>query len=65
MRKKRRIPKILTIKKADIAQALYHDKNNTIDEIYKTLNISRATLYRYIGYIKTQGENKIVELLGA
>ena len=28
--------------------ALYDDKNNTIDEICKTLNISRATLYRYI-----------------
>jgi response regulator of citrate/malate metabolism len=26
----------------------YDDKNNTIDEICKTLDISRATLYRYI-----------------
>jgi hypothetical protein len=31
-----------------LAQSLYNDKNNTIDEICKTLNISRATLYRYI-----------------
>jgi excisionase family DNA binding protein len=31
-----------------MAQALYNDKNNTVDEICKTLNISRATLYRYI-----------------
>jgi DNA invertase Pin-like site-specific DNA recombinase len=41
-------PKSLTGKKAAMAQALYNDKNNPIDEICKTLNISRATLYRYI-----------------
>lgn len=41
-------PKALTDKKQSIAQALYNDKNNTIAEICKTLNISRATLYRYI-----------------
>jgi DNA invertase Pin-like site-specific DNA recombinase len=41
-------PKSLTTKKAQMAEALYKDKNNTIDEICKTLNISRATLYRYI-----------------
>jgi DNA invertase Pin-like site-specific DNA recombinase len=41
-------PKSLTGKKTAMAQALYNDKNNTIDEICKTLNISRATLYRYI-----------------
>jgi DNA invertase Pin-like site-specific DNA recombinase len=42
-------PKALsTPKKVAMAQALYNDKNNTIDEICKTLNISRATLYRYI-----------------
>jgi DNA invertase Pin-like site-specific DNA recombinase len=40
-------PKALTPKKAQMAQALYNDKSNTIDEICKTLNISRATLYRY------------------
>src|SRR5512132_1287737 len=40
-------PKSLTPKKAQMAEALYNDKNNTIDEICKTLNISRATLYRY------------------
>jgi DNA invertase Pin-like site-specific DNA recombinase len=44
-------PKSLTGKKTAMAQALYNDKNNTIDEICKTLNISRATLYRYIGRI--------------
>jgi DNA invertase Pin-like site-specific DNA recombinase len=41
-------PKALTSKKAQMAEALYKDKNNTIDEICKTLNISRATLYRNI-----------------
>jgi DNA invertase Pin-like site-specific DNA recombinase len=41
-------PKTLTGKKTAMAQALYNDKNNTVDEICKTLNISRATLYRYI-----------------
>ena len=41
-------PKSLTPKKAQMAQALYMDKNNTIDEICKTLNVSRATLYRYV-----------------
>src|SRR6184192_1097663 len=37
-----------TPKKVALAQSLYDNKNNTIDEICKTLNISRATLYRYI-----------------
>src|SRR5512147_1136441 len=41
-------PKALTPKKAQMAQALYKDKNNTIDEICRTLNIARATLYRYL-----------------
>jgi predicted transcriptional regulator YheO len=31
-----------------MAQELYEGKNNSIDEICKTLNISRSTLYRYI-----------------
>src|SRR5256714_2255054 len=37
-----------TPKKVAMAQSLYDNKNNTIDDICKTLNISRATLYRYI-----------------
>lgn len=41
-------PKALTPRKAQMALALYTDKNNTIDDICRTLNISRATLYRYI-----------------
>ncbi len=41
-------PKALTDQKLSIAQALYKDKSNSIADICKTLNISRATLYRYI-----------------
>ncbi|SRR5579883_1421502 len=41
-------PKALDSKKASIAQALYNDKKNAITDICKTLNISRATFYRYI-----------------
>jgi DNA invertase Pin-like site-specific DNA recombinase len=41
-------PKSLTGKKAAHARELYNNKNNSINEICKTLNISRATLYRYI-----------------
>jgi DNA invertase Pin-like site-specific DNA recombinase len=37
-----------TSKKVTLAQSLFDNKNNTIDEICKTLNISRSTLYRYI-----------------
>jgi DNA invertase Pin-like site-specific DNA recombinase len=41
-----------TTKKVAMAQSLYDDKNNTIDEICKTLHISRSTLYRYIRVMK-------------
>ena len=41
-------PKSLTGRKIAIAQELYNNKTNTIEEICRTLNISRATLYRYI-----------------
>src|SRR5207248_5376603 len=37
-----------TPKKVALAQTLYDNQNNTIEEICKTLHISRATLYRYI-----------------
>lgn len=40
--------KLNTPKKVALAQALYNDKTNSIDDICKTLNISRATLYRNI-----------------
>jgi DNA invertase Pin-like site-specific DNA recombinase len=42
-------PRALTSRKAQMATALYKDKNNTVAEICRTLRISRATLYRYIG----------------
>src|SRR5512132_1420974 len=41
-------PRALTPRKAQMATALYKDKNNTVAEICRTLHISRATLYRYI-----------------
>jgi len=44
-----------TPKKITLAQSLYENRNNTIDEICKTLNVSRATLYRYI---KTKNTEK-------
>src|SRR5919108_3137584 len=47
-------PKALTPKKAQMVQDLYNNKENSIDEICKTLNISRITLYRYV---KTVGGN--------
>src|SRR5438067_871895 len=43
-----------TPKKVAIAQVLYDNKNNTIEEICRTLNISRATLYRYINIGKKE-----------
>ena len=43
-------PKLIpNARKVTLARALYADKTNTIPEILKTLNISRATLYRYLG----------------
>lgn len=37
-----------TPKKVAMAQSMYDDQNNSIEDICTTLNISRATLYRYI-----------------
>ncbi len=36
-------------RKVAMAQALYNDKTNAIADICRTLRISRATLYRYVG----------------
>jgi len=50
-------PKALSEKKAAMARQLYEDKTNTIPEICRTLNISRATLYRYLrleNYLKRE-----------
>jgi DNA invertase Pin-like site-specific DNA recombinase len=41
-------PKVLTGRKAGIAKELYTNGKTTVDEICRTLNISRATLYRFI-----------------
>ena len=41
-------PKILSEKKMAMARALYADKNNSVEDICKTLNIGRTTLYRYL-----------------
>ncbi len=41
-------PKALDDKRAEIARQLYRDKTNAIGDVCKTLNISRATLYRYV-----------------
>ena len=50
-------PKKLTTKqKIAMAQALYNDTANSIDDICHTLKISRPTLYRYIkAGARTQG----------
>ncbi len=41
-------PKALTTKELAMLRVLYQDKTNTIADICKTLNISRATLYRFV-----------------
>jgi len=35
-------------KKVALAQSLYDDKKNTIEDICRTLRVSRSTLYRHI-----------------
>jgi DNA invertase Pin-like site-specific DNA recombinase len=41
-------PKALTSNKTEIARKLYADKTNTVEDICRTLGISRATLWRYV-----------------
>ena len=42
-------PKLKTsTSKVSMTKKMYADKSNTIDEICKTLRISKATLYRYV-----------------
>src|SRR5437868_14812344 len=43
-----------TPKKVALAQSLYENEDNTIDEACRTLNVSRATLYPYIKPKATQ-----------
>jgi DNA invertase Pin-like site-specific DNA recombinase len=41
-------PKSLNEKKVEMARQLYADKRNSVEEICKTLGISRMTLWRYV-----------------
>ena len=41
-------PKALTPKQAEMLQSLYADKNTSVDDICKTLGISRMTFFRYV-----------------
>jgi DNA invertase Pin-like site-specific DNA recombinase len=41
-------PQVLTDKQIDMLRRLAADRNNTVDEIYRTLGISRRTYYRYV-----------------
>jgi DNA invertase Pin-like site-specific DNA recombinase len=41
-------PKALTPKTAQQAKTLYNSRKDSIDEICRTLHVSRATLYRYL-----------------
>src|SRR3954467_11384331 len=49
-------PKALTDKKVEMARKLYADKSNSIEEICKTLGISRMTLWRHV---KASGNDEI------
>ncbi len=41
-------PKLLDQRKVAMARALHADKSNSIEDICKTLRVSRSTLYRYL-----------------
>jgi DNA invertase Pin-like site-specific DNA recombinase len=41
-------PRRLDEKKLKMLRALYADKNNSIEDILRTLGVSRSTLYRYV-----------------
>lgn len=54
--------KLGTPGKIAMARSLYADQNNSIDDICKTLGISRATLYRHVAPIgKPDGEGNLVD----
>jgi DNA invertase Pin-like site-specific DNA recombinase len=52
-------PKALSPKKIEMARALFSDKNNAVDEICKTLRISRVTLYRYVKPTEAEVSEKV------
>ncbi|WP_251862452.1 recombinase family protein [Clostridium sp. Marseille-Q2269] len=41
-------PRVMDNKKISMAKALVNDPNNSIKDICETLNVSKATLYRYL-----------------
>ena len=47
-------PRALTPKKAQMAVSLHNDKINTIADICRTLNVSRATLYRHLKAVNSK-----------
>lgn len=47
-------------KKVQLAQQLYADKSNEVADICKTLNISRATLYRYVNMGKSPERGNVL-----
>ena len=46
-------PRALDAKKLVMAQSLFEDGRTSVQEICKTLNVSRATLYRYLDKAKS------------
>jgi DNA invertase Pin-like site-specific DNA recombinase len=53
-------PRLLAgAKKLAMVQAMYDDKNNTIEDICQTLHISRATLYRYLKANRTAADTTL------
>jgi DNA invertase Pin-like site-specific DNA recombinase len=54
-------PKTLaTSSKVALAQKLYADKSNSIEDICKNLRISKATLYRYVNLGKQQQTEEVI-----
>jgi DNA invertase Pin-like site-specific DNA recombinase len=41
-------PKLLDQRKVAMARAVHADKSSSIEDICKTLRVSRSTLYRYL-----------------
>ncbi len=41
-------PKALSTSKAEMARRMYADRHNSVNEICKTLGVSRLTLWRYV-----------------
>ncbi|MEY4530694.1 MAG: hypothetical protein RLZZ156_1415 [Deinococcota bacterium] len=50
-------PRALDEKKKALAVAMYKDPLNDIKDICETLNVSRSTLYRYLGQTQTEKPN--------